>query len=72
MPTLRVNPQGIDKLRQLGLFSSNNSLARKWGVSPATISRMLDGSQEPGPKVIAGAIQSFGQSMFFELFKVVD
>lgn len=72
MPTLRMNPQGIDKLRQLGLCTSDSHLARSLHVSAATVSRLRDGSQEPGPRVIAGAIQAFGHSMFFELFKVVE
>lgn len=72
MPTFTINPNGIDKLRQLGLYQSDGGFARSIGVSSATVSRVMKGLQEPGPRVMAGALQAFGQSMFFELFRVQD
>lgn len=71
MPTLKINPHGLEKLKKLGLYPNESCLARRLGVSTATTSRVVRGLSEPGPRVVAGAIQAFGQSMFFELFDVV-
>jgi transcriptional regulator with XRE-family HTH domain len=69
--TFTVNHHGFAKLKALGLYRSNASLAKKLGVDSATVTRLLNGSYEPGPRVLAGAVLAFGQAMFFELFHVI-
>lgn len=58
---------GIDPGR-----SFNRQLARRLGVTEATISRVLRGKTEPGNRVIAAFLLHFGSGNFHQLFTVVS
>ena len=72
MPSLKIDQDGLARLRkQLG-SPTNDALARKMKVDSATVSRVLSGKSAPGTRFIAGALLAFGTAWFSDLFQVVD
>jgi transcriptional regulator with XRE-family HTH domain len=72
LPTLKINPDGLERLRsQLG-SPTNDALARRMKVDSATVSRVLSGKSTPGARFIAGALLAFGTAWIGELFQVVE
>lgn len=72
MPSLEIDLPGIRKACERSGIQTNGALARRFGVDPATISRVLNGGSEPGSKFIAGALKTFGVDGFASIFRVVD
>ena len=62
-----INKQLIEmKMKEKGI-SSMNQLANDIGISPATLSRIMNGTRNPGQKVI-GKMLSYFNVKFEELF----
>lgn len=72
MASLSISPQGLIRLRKKTGLHSDQQLANRIGIDPATLSRVLNGKSEPGQKFLAGVLQAFGHRWFTELFQVVD
>jgi transcriptional regulator with XRE-family HTH domain len=72
MPSLSISQQGLVRLRAKIGLDSDQEFARRIGVDPATVSRVLNGKSEPGKKFLAGVLHAFGHRWFTELFQVVD
>lgn len=72
MATLAIDPAALERLKkQLG-GPTNEALARKMKINPATVSRVLSGKSAPGTSFIAGAMLAFGSAWICELFTVVE
>lgn len=69
--TLRLRSEQLTKLRRLAGITTDDALAKRMGVDPATVSRVLRGKQEPGPKFIAALVDAFPGFDLDDLFEVV-
>lgn len=69
--TLRLRAQQLAKYRKLAGITTDDALARRMGVDPATVSRVLRGKQEPGSKFIAALVAAFPGMDLDDLFEVV-
>lgn len=69
--TLRLRADQLAKLRTLAGITTDDALAKRMGVDPATVSRVLRGKQEPGPKFIAALVAAFPGFDLDDLFEVV-
>ena len=72
MATLKLRTDQLAKFRRLAGISTDDALAKRMGVNPATVSRVLRGTAVPGPRFIAGLIDVFGTECFTDLFEVVN
>lgn len=54
---MNIRSKGIKKLVEDYFGGSCNKCARSLGVSPATICRIVNGSNNPGIKVLACAVK---------------
>lgn len=71
LATLALRQDGLNKIRKLAGLTTDKDLADRIGVDAATVSRVLKGTQAPGPKFIAGLIEAFGKEWFADLFDVM-
>lgn len=71
LATLALKTEALDKMRRLAGINTDVELARRIGVDPGNLSRVLSGKAAPGPKTIAGLMQTFGTEWFPDLFEVV-
>ena len=72
MASLAISQQGLVRLRAKTGIDSDQDLAKRIGVDPATLSRVLSGKSGPGTKFLAGVLSEFGHRWFTELFQVID
>lgn len=70
--TLRLRTAQLVKYRTLAGIATDDSLAKRMGVDPATVSRVLRGKQEPGPRFIAALVAAFPGMDLDDLFEVID
>lgn len=71
LATLKLNPQGLGKIRRLTGTTTDREFAERIHVDPGTVSRVLTGKSAPGPRFIAGCVEAFGGDCFTDLFVVV-
>ena len=64
---MELNRRNVIELMKNNKWSPAD-LARAMGVSPATVSRILNGKRGTGKKVIAGLLNAFPDSSMDELF----
>lgn len=69
--TLRLKRETLANYRRLAGLKTDASLAEKMGIDPGNLSRVLKGTQQPGPKFIASLCAAF-EARLEELFEVVD
>lgn len=70
--TLRLRKERLASFRRLAGITTDLELAARINVDPSTVSRVLNGTQAPGPRFIAGLVQTFGVDLFPDLFEVID
>lgn len=70
--TLRLNFAQLQKLRKLARIDTNAALARQMNVDEATVSRVIQGKQAPGPKFMASLVTCFPGFGLDDLFEVVE
>lgn len=68
--TLRLKTETLANYRRLAGLKTDASLAIKMDIDAGNLSRVLKGTQQPGPKFIASLCAAFGASLE-ELFEVV-
>lgn len=56
---LTLNRDALDRYMAAERIQTKYELAKRMKVSPSTITRLLDGSQAPGPAVLAGFRTAF-------------
>lgn len=69
--TLRLREEQLTKYRKLAGITTNDELARRMGIDPGNLSRVLRGHQSPGPKFIASLVAAFPGMDLDDLFEVV-
>ena len=71
LATLALKPAGLAKVRKLAGIDTDAELARRARIDPGNLSRVLCGKAAPGPKFIAGLLETFGTEWFSDLFEVL-
>jgi len=56
---LSLNREALDRYMRAERIQTKFELAQRMGVSPSTVTRLFDGTQSPGPAVIAGFRTAF-------------
>lgn len=69
--TLRLKTETLANYRRLAGLKTDAALAQRMGIDPGNLSRVLKGTQQPGPKFIAALCGAF-EARLEELFEVVD
>lgn len=69
--TLRLKREMLVKIRNWKGLTTDASLALKMGIDAGNLSRVLKGSQQPGPKFIAALCIALDADLG-DLFEVVD
>lgn len=69
--TLRLRTDQLAKFRKLAGVATDDALAKRMGVDPGTVSRVLRGKNEPSPKFIAALVAAFPGMDLDDLFEVV-
>lgn len=59
------------KARRLAKLDTDVALAKKVGVDPTTVYRVLNGKTEMSARFIAGIVDAFGAELFPDLFELV-
>lgn len=72
MATVKINHDGLNKLRARAGVIDDKDLANRMSINPGTLHRVLSGKSDPGNRFIGGALQTFGHAWFNELFIVVS
>ncbi len=71
MATLVLRGDNLNKYRRLAGLHTDASLARRIGVDPTTVYRVLNGRTLPSARFIAGIVEAFGADLFSDLFEVI-
>lgn len=69
--TLRLRVDQLVKLRTLAGITTDNALAERMRMDPASVSRVLRGKQAPGARFIAALVACFPGWDLDDLFEVV-
>lgn len=69
--TLRLRVEQLAKLRTLAGITTDDALAKRMRMDPATVSRVLRGKQTPGPRFIAALVDCFPGWDLDDLFEVI-
>ncbi|CCH28566.1 transcriptional regulator [Actinosynnema sp. NPDC047251] len=69
--TVALRTRRFQAAAQLAGFRSDYALANAMEVERSTLSRVLKGSQRPGPLFIGGALKALAPLQFEDLFEVV-
>lgn len=69
--TLRLRTDALVKFRRLTGYTTDKALAEAMGIDAGNLSRVLKGSQQPGPKFIASLVAAFDGLELDDLFEVV-
>ena len=72
LATLALKAEGLAMLRDAAGIKTDSDLADRIGLDRAQVSRVLTGKSGPGPKFIAGLLDTFGIKWFTHLFAVVS
>lgn len=70
MATVQLNLNGLNRKRKQAGIQDDRDLARRMGINPATVHRVLNGKAEPGNRFIAGIALVFGPNSFAQVFNV--
>lgn len=67
--TLRLKTETLANYRRLAGVKTDAALAERMGIDAGNLSRVLKGTQQPGPKFIAALCGAF-EAQLEELFEV--
>ena len=70
--TIHLNHEKLAAYRRLADIKTDKDLAQRLGMDPASISRILNGTQAPGATFIASICDVFGKDLFADLFDVAS
>lgn len=59
MPAYTIDTRALNRLRKSVGVTSDRDLARRMGVAPSTVARVLAGHNSPGPHFIGGLRRAF-------------
>lgn len=69
--TLRLKTETLTRYRRLAQLKTDAALAERMGIDAGNLSRVLKGTQQPGPRFIAALCAAF-DAQLEELFEVVN
>jgi hypothetical protein len=69
--TLRLKSEALSKYRRIAGIDTDSELAARMRIDAGNLSRVLKGTQAPGPKFIASLIAAFPGLELDDLFEVV-
>lgn len=69
--TLRLKTEALSKYRKIAGIETDADLAGRMHIDAGNLSRVLKGTQSPGPKFIASLIAAFPGLELDDLFEVV-
>lgn len=69
--TLTLNTEALTEHRFRAGLTSDRALARAAGLDPANVHRVLKGTQDLGPRFMAGLVTAFPGVTLNDLFTVV-
>jgi transcriptional regulator with XRE-family HTH domain len=69
--TLRLKTDQLAKIRKWVGLATDASLAARMGVDAGNLSRVLRGTQQPGPRFIAAMCKALDADLD-DLFEVID
>ena len=69
--TLRLKTETLVNYRRLAQLKTDAALAERMGIDAGNLSRVLKGTQQPGPRFIAALCAAF-EARLEELFEVVS
>lgn len=69
--TLRLKTEALAKYRKIAGIDTGEALAKRMGIDAGNLSRVLKGSQSPGPKFIASLVAAFPGLEIDDLFEVI-
>lgn len=69
--TLRLRSDALSKYRRIAGIETSDALAKRMGIDAGNLSRVLRGTQAPGPKFIASLVAAFPGLELDDLFEVV-
>jgi transcriptional regulator with XRE-family HTH domain len=74
MATIQLRKPALAKYRKMLNLTTDEALAFRMQVNPATVSRVLRDKTAPGPRFIAGLLTTFAEYGvdFNDLFEVVS
>ena len=67
--TLRLKTETLARYRRLAQLKTDAALAERMGIDAGNLSRVLKGTQQPGPRFIAALCSAF-DAQLEELFEV--
>lgn len=70
--TIRLRTEKFRKAALLAGYHSSYALAKAMEVERSTVTRVLNGSLQPGPAFIGGALTALEPMQFDDLFEVVS
>lgn len=70
-PTLKVRWDVVNALRETRDLEDDAALARAMGVDPSTVSRVINGKSQPGPRFQAALCLALGAKLD-HLFSVTN
>jgi len=68
---IRLRADQLGKYRGVAGIKTDDALARRMGMDPASVSRVLRGTAAPGPKFIGALVGAFPGLSIDDLFEVV-
>ncbi|MGW4426397.1 helix-turn-helix domain-containing protein [Streptosporangium sp. NPDC004631] len=72
MATLALRADRLTTYRRLAGLETDASLARRIGVDPTTVYRVLNGKTVMSARFIAGIVDVFGVDLFGDLFEIIS
>lgn len=74
MATIQLRKPALAKYRKMLNLTTDEALALRMKVNPATVSRVLRDKTAPGPRFIAGLLTAFAEYDvdFNDLFEVIS
>lgn len=70
--TLLLKADALAKYRRVAGLDTQAALAARMGFDAGNLSRVLNGTQTPGPKFIAALVSAFDGLTLDDLFEVRD
>lgn len=68
MAYVELNREGLARFRKKTFIDEDQDFAKRIGMSPSAVSRVLSGEQRPSNPFIGGTLKLFGPAWFSELF----
>lgn len=72
LANVQLRDKQLAKMCKVAGIDTDDALAQRMNVSPATVSRVRRGTAAPGSRFIGGLLEAFPDLEFSDLFEVVS